>query len=441
MGPVIPPDRGESGLPAPAAGDEATHQLALWPTPESRLSSQVASRSVRVRFLVLLTITPLLVLVLRAPDAIVLPEPAQDLWPIPRFVLPAVDITLAETEEMDGWTPVPLVVTAEEVRTDVWLWRRLFFHNWDRFATPLREEGLTAMLSRFRRPLLGPVAWDHMDAGDWDRVPQPVRAMAVFGMTDCWHGHYRPGRAFGLDARSVRDRLHAIAMAESWFEHRAVQENDDGTRDLGITQASDYARNRIRVLHIRGKSDFGLAEDDYFDPWKATRALVYWFSLMLEETAGDLDAATRAYHVGGDRALAGRGGDYLDNITRVEREYVGGSAPSPTWTWLRERCPSPCPLLQEPEALHDPDEDDGAADRHHPTAGGAVGDEAEGAEDPAAEGRPDDADDDVGEDPHLGARLHHEAGEPAHDPTDHEGHDQAHHQHLPGRLRAERPRV
>jgi hypothetical protein len=215
-----------------------------------------------------------LVLLFLAPDAMVLPEPAQDLWPIPRFVLPALDITLVGTEEMKGWTPVPLVVTAEEVRTDVWLWRRLFFHNWDRFPTPLRVEGLTAMLSRFRRPLLGPPAWDHMDAGDWDLVPQPVRAMAVFGMTDCWQGHYRPGRAFGVDAPVVRDRLHAIAMAESWFVHRAVQENDDGTRDLGITQASEYARNRIRVLHIRGESDFGLAEDDYFDPWKATRALV-----------------------------------------------------------------------------------------------------------------------------------------------------------------------
>lgn len=431
MGAVIPPDGRGRIVPGPVPDREGTRQLALWPARETPPSSRPPRRPPRVRWGVLLTLTPVLVLLFRAPDAIVLPDPAQDLWPIPRFVLPAVDMTLVQTDEMEDWTPVPLVITAEEVRTDVWLWRRLFFHNWDRFPPILREAGLTAMLSRFRRPLLGPPAWDHMDADDWDLVPQPIRGMAVFGMTDCWQGHYRPGREFGIDARTVRDRLHAIAMAESWFVHRAVQENDDGTRDLGITQASEYARNRIRVLHIRGDSDFGLAEDDYFDPWKATRALVYWFSLMLEETGGDLDAATRAYHVGGDRALAGRGADYLDNITRVEREYVRGPAPSPTWTWLRARCPSPCPLLQEPKALEEPDQDDGAGDRHHPAPGGAVGDQPERAEDPAAEDRPDDADGDVGEDPHLGTRFHDEAGDPAHDPADHEGDDQAHHQAPP----------
>jgi len=379
----------------------------------------------------LVTTTTLLVLLLRPPDAIVLPEPAQDLWPVPRFVLPPVDITLVQTDEMDGWTPVPLVVTAEEVRTDVWLWRRLFFHNWDRFPSPLRLEGLAALLARFRVPLLGPPIWERMDADDWDLVPQPIRAMAVLGMVDCWQARYRPGHGFGIDEAAVRDRLRAVAMAESWFVHRAVQENDDGTRDLGITQASDYARNRLRVLYVRGRADFGLAEDDYFDPWKATRALVYWFSLMLEETHGDLDAATRAYHVGGDRALAGRGGPYLENIERVERDYVVGPAPSPTWTWLRERCPTPCPLLEDLEGLEDPDEDDGSHDRHHPPPGGAVGDEAEGAEQPAADGGSHDADGNVGEDAGLGARLHDDARQPAHDPADHQGHDQARHRAPP----------
>jgi len=383
-----------------------------------------------VRFGVLVSVTALLVLLLRSPDAIVLPEPAQDLWPVPVFVLPPVDITLLETDEMMGWTARPLVVTAEEVRTDVWLWRRLFFHSWDRFPTPLRYEGLRAMLVRFRVPLLGPFSWDYMDAEDWDLVPQPIRAMAVLGMVDCWQARYRPGREFDLPARDVRRRLRAVAMAESWFVHRAVQENDDGTRDLGISQASDYARNRLRVLYVRGESDFGLADEDYFDPWKATRALVFWFSLMLEETGGDLDAATRAYHVGGDRAQAGRGGDYLENIERVEREYIVGPAPSPTWTWLRERCPTTCLLLEDAKGLEEPDEDDGPHDRHHEAPGRTVGDEAEGAEEPGSDDGPDDADGNVGEDAHLGTRLHDHAGQPAHDPADHQGHDEARQRHL-----------
>jgi len=385
--------------------------------------------------LLTVVVTSVLVLTLRAPDAEVLPEPAQDLWPIPRFVLPPVDIRLVETDEMESWRLVPLVVTAEEVRTDVWLWRRLYFQNWDRIGSPLREEGLAAMLKRFRRPLLGPPAWDQMDADDWDRVPQPIRGMAVMGMVDCWQAHYHPGKPFHVPGRVVRDRLHAIAMAESWFVHRAVQENDDGTRDIGITQASDYARNRIRAMYIRGTSDFGLAEDDYFDPWKATRALVFWFSLMMKETGGELDAATRAYHVGGDRALAGWGKDYLANIERVETAYMHGPAPSPTWTWLRERCPTPCPLLEDPEGLEDPDQDDGAHDRHDPAPGGAVGHEPEHPEQPGAEGGSDDADDDVGEDAHLGARLHDEAGQPAHDPAYDDGHDQVPH-HAPPKAAA-----
>jgi len=301
-----------------------------------------------VRRGVLLVLAPFLMHALRAPDAIVLPFPAQDLWPLPpRFELPPVDITLVEAAEMDGWTLVPIVVTAEEVRTDAELWRRMFFHNWDRIATPLREDGLAAMHARFRPLLLGPAMWDRMDAADWDLVPQPIRAMAILGMIDCWQGHYRPGRSFGIPGETVRSRLHAVAMVESWFVHRAVNENDDGTRDLGIAQASDYARSRLRVFHVRGDSDFGLAEDDYFDPWKATRALVYWFSLMLDETEGDLDAATRAYHVGGDRARAGAGDTYLAGVERVEAAYARGPAPSPTWTWLRRRCASPCPLLQD----------------------------------------------------------------------------------------------
>jgi Transglycosylase SLT domain len=296
-----------------------------------------------VRWGVLLILAPLLVLADRAPESIVLPEPAQAKAPIPRFVPPPVDLTLVETDEMRGWTPVPLVVTAEEVRTDVWLWRRLFFRNWDRIGTPLREEGLAGMLARFHRPLRGPPVWDRMDADDWDLVPQPVRAMAVLGMIDCWQAHYLPGKDFAIARDTVRGRLHAVAMAESWFVHRAVNENEDGSRDLGIVQASAYARDRIRVLYIRGDSDFGLAEDDYFDPWKATRALVYWFSLMLDEAGGDLDTATRAYHVGGDRAQAGAGTDYLEGVERLESEYVLGPAPSPTWTWLRQRSVSPCP--------------------------------------------------------------------------------------------------
>jgi hypothetical protein len=281
--------------------------------------------------------------VARPADVILLPDPAQELWPVPELVVPEADFALVEGSVMEEWESRPTVVTAEEVRTDRFLWRAMFFRNWDRLPSPLREEGLAAMHARYRPILRGPERWASMDAEDWDRVPQPMRAMAVLGMIDCWQRHYRPGAAFGLDERAIGDRIKAVAMSESWFLHRAVSENTDGSRDLGIAQASAPTRSRIRVLYVRGVSDFGLADDEYFDPWKATRALVYWFSLLLEETAGDADMATRAYNVGGESARAGGGDGYLEGVLRREREYLRGRGPSASWRWLRVRSPSPCP--------------------------------------------------------------------------------------------------
>jgi hypothetical protein len=221
-----------------------------------------------VRLGVVASASLVLLHVARPSDVILLLEPAQDLWPVPVLRPPAVDMTLVEATVMEGWAVAPTVVTAEEVRSDRFLWREMFFRNWDRLPSPLREEGLAA-------------------------------------------------------------------MPES--------ENPDGTRDIGIGQASAPTRSRIRVLFVRGVSDFGLAEDDYFDPWKATRALVHWFSLLLEEAARDVDVATRAYNLGTKAARAGAGSGYLDEVRRRERDYVRGRGSSPSWRWLRERSPSPCP--------------------------------------------------------------------------------------------------
>jgi hypothetical protein len=52
---------------------------------------------------------------------------------------------------------------------------------------------------------------------NWERLPSPQRAQ-------------------GLAA--VGYRIKAIAMSESWFEHRAVSENAEGWSDIGIAQAT-----------------------------------------------------------------------------------------------------------------------------------------------------------------------------------------------------------
>jgi hypothetical protein len=233
----------------------------------------------------------------------------------------------------------------------------MFFYNWDLIGSPLREEGLGAMHRRFRHVLRGPGAWESMDADDWDLVPQAMRGMAVLGMVDCRVAQYRTGERYGLSLAAVSHRVKAIAMLESWFQHRAVNENGDGSRDLGIAQASDYARSRIRVLHVRGRSDFGLAEHDYFDPWKATRALVFWFSLVLDEVRGDLDRATGAYHVGSRRSRSRRSRAYRDEVMRLEGSYIRGPSSSPSWDWLRSCSPSPCPLPGKQDPIDPSDEE------------------------------------------------------------------------------------
>ena len=313
-------------------------------------------RSRRLRLAMAGSLLLVLIHLLRAPDAIIPPDLAQDLWPDPpQPRTPSVDLTLVEATEMDGWASKPVVVTAEEVRTDPFLWRRMFFYNWDSIGSPLREEGLLAMHRRYRHLLHGPGVWSQLDAEDWDRVPQAMRAMAVLGMIDCRVLLYRPGEDHGLSLGAVADRLKAIAMLESWFQHRAVNENQDGSRDIGIAQASDYMRSRIRVLHVRGRADFGLAEHDYSDPWKATRALVFWFSLLLDEVGGDLDLATGAYHFGSSRARTRRGRAYRDEVARLENTYLRGPpSRSPGWDWLFAHNPSPCPLPGRPAAIEAP---------------------------------------------------------------------------------------
>lgn len=83
---------------------------------------------------------------------------------------------------------------------------------------------------------MNPRVWDGMDAEDWDQVPQPMRTLAYRQMVAYWAGYYDVGARYKLLPGVVADTLAAIVMSESWFDHRVLLVNRDGTRDIGLAE-------------------------------------------------------------------------------------------------------------------------------------------------------------------------------------------------------------
>lgn len=234
------------------------------------------------------------------------------------------------------WDRETVTVTVDTVRSDRRLWRQMHLGDWDAVSISLRERALETMLVGYA-PVLRRAEWEGMGTADWDVVPQPMRAAAYLRMVHHWTAARAVGAEFGYSTAQMAQTIAAIVMAESWFEHRAFNENRYGNRDLGLAQCSDYCRRTVAAMAEAGELPFAPTDADYFDPRIGSYIATIWFERELQRAEGDVSLAIRAYHRGLDAAMDEKGDLYLAKVERLRDQYIRTQRASPSWAYLTAR--------------------------------------------------------------------------------------------------------
>jgi hypothetical protein len=159
--------------------------------------------------------------------------------------VPAIDVYAALVDA----TPLTVTITVgtervehdttvDDVQRNLSLWRRTHVADWNKVpesAAPCPRQHVRTTsihphesppVGRDARARLGPCAATDAHGG-----------VSADGCLLGWV--YDVGGRQGLPSRLVADTRAAIVMSESWFDHRGLFVNGDGSRDIGLAGASD----------------------------------------------------------------------------------------------------------------------------------------------------------------------------------------------------------